>query len=270
MAKKVSRKKKAAKGKPASISKKRGRTFVSIGPEPKNICGFKSRMWNIVRDGSTIFLRWGKAAIHQNFIAPVWLHEKNKRFASELESKTEHDTLINGKIKKGYKELTRGYSLKPRSEKDRETPSPPRRRRTRDKARKTPEIFVSYAHKNMPIVKKIVGELEQSGFKVWFDQADLRPDGQPFPDSIVRAIRQSKAVVVVLTSQANESDWVLSEVVTAKDLGKRLFPIRIQNVNPKGGIEALIGDHLWIDAYGKKRNPGIQQLITALKGTIRK
>lgn len=86
------------------------------------------------------------------------------------------------------------------------------------------KIFISYSRKDIDFVRKLAGDLEQAGYDVWWDIADLR-GGADWVREIPKAIKSSRYVIVVLTPTSNESEWVKKEIAEALSLRKRIIPI---------------------------------------------
>ena len=85
-------------------------------------------------------------------------------------------------------------------------------------------VFVSYSKKNKDYVLKLVEKLLDEGFDVWIDNRRLR-SSDDWWRSIVEALRDCGAVVVVLTPESDASEWVQLEVTLAMKYKKQRFPI---------------------------------------------
>ena len=59
------------------------------------------------------------------------------------------------------------------------------------------KIFVSYAHVNLPRVRKLAEFLQLGGHDVWFDQRLV--GGQPWKDQLRTQIKTSQCFIYVLT-----------------------------------------------------------------------
>lgn len=251
---------------PFHLMRKRGKTFVSIGPEPRNITGFKSRLWNVTYDDRYILVRWGKSVISNNRVNPVYLHYKLHQFNSKEEVAKKLNTLILDKTSpaKGYQEITRGFSLKPAN---RNTSFGKRSSSTEEKQRcrpLSPEIFISYAHRNRRTVHSIVRQLEAANLNVWVDHDDMIEMGQPFGVQIQNAIKEANSVVIMMTRQANQSDWVALEATYAKKFGKQIIAAYLQPIRPLGVLSLQLKGSQRIPAYGKHRASCVEELITEL------
>lgn len=85
-------------------------------------------------------------------------------------------------------------------------------------------VFVSYSKKNKDYVLKLVDKLLDEGFDVWIDNRRLR-SSEDWWRSIVEALRDADAFVVVLTPDSDASEWVQLEITLAMKYKKPRFPI---------------------------------------------
>jgi hypothetical protein len=88
------------------------------------------------------------------------------------------------------------------------------------------KIFISYSRKDIEFVRKLAADLELANFDVWWDITGLQA-GDDWPKEIPRAIKSSRRVIVVLTSNSGKSAWVEKEIAQALDLRKRIIPIQL-------------------------------------------
>jgi hypothetical protein len=85
-------------------------------------------------------------------------------------------------------------------------------------------IFISYSRKDIDFVRKLAGDLEKAGYDVWWDLTDLR-GGDEWVTRIAAAIEASETVIVVLSPNSIQSEWVRKEYTQAIGLHKRIIPI---------------------------------------------
>lgn len=88
------------------------------------------------------------------------------------------------------------------------------------------KIFISYSRKDIDFVRKLAGDLESAGYDVWWDITDLR-GGDDWVNTIPLAISSSQYVIVVLTPNSIESEWVRKEYTQALSLRKKIIPIML-------------------------------------------
>lgn len=88
------------------------------------------------------------------------------------------------------------------------------------------DVFISYAHENRDVVRELARSLSNEGFSVWWDR-ELSV-GADLSHEIANQIEQCKTVVVVWSSAAVRSTWVIGEATTGLDAGK-LIPMQIDD-----------------------------------------
>lgn len=79
----------------------------------------------------------------------------------------------------------------------------------------------------MDFARKLAGDLEKAGYDVWWDLTDLR-GGDDWVRTIPDAISSSQYVIVVLTPDSVESEWVRKEYTQALSLRKKIIPILLK------------------------------------------
>ena len=95
-----------------------------------------------------------------------------------------------------------------------------------------PDIFISYSSLQRDVVRSLAATIEGhfGAGAVWWDQAGLRA-GDRFSPEITRALDDAKAVVVVWTAGALESDWVYAEAARAV-AGRKVVMARAAEIDP--------------------------------------
>ena len=93
------------------------------------------------------------------------------------------------------------------------------------------KVFVSHAHTDEPLARKVTDILEQAGLEVWDGTREIMP-GDNWAAKVSQALQESQAMIVLLTPDAMRSNWVRSEIQYA--LGevrfrKRLIPVVVGN-----------------------------------------
>jgi hypothetical protein len=87
-------------------------------------------------------------------------------------------------------------------------------------------IFVSYSHKDTQYVYDLTAELEKRGFLVWLDEHI--PKGARWFQEIQKAIADCIAMIVVMSPDAEESEWVEQEIILARSQNKNIFPLLLR------------------------------------------
>jgi hypothetical protein len=87
-------------------------------------------------------------------------------------------------------------------------------------------VFISYSHRDLDFVRKLDQALKQEGFSVWFDER-IRVS-EVWTTSIMDAIKNCSAFVVIMTPDAQQSDWVEREILLAQQHQKPIFPVLLK------------------------------------------
>ena len=89
------------------------------------------------------------------------------------------------------------------------------------------KVFISHAHTDEPLVRKVAAVLEDAGLEVWDDTREIMP-GDNWADKVVQALQESDAMVVFLTPDAMRSRWVRRDIEYAlgeQSYRKRVIPV---------------------------------------------
>ena len=81
------------------------------------------------------------------------------------------------------------------------------------------QVFISYSHLDVDAAKALEDLLTKKGFAVWRDTTRMAP-GVDFRGQISRALRDSFAVVTILSANSVGSDWVRHETSYANTVEK--------------------------------------------------
>jgi adenylate cyclase len=88
------------------------------------------------------------------------------------------------------------------------------------------DVFLSYARQDADTARRFADAFQASGFTVWWDDA-LR-SGETFDETIERALRDAKSVVVLWSPSSVASRWVRAEATQA-DRNRMLLPVMIES-----------------------------------------
>jgi len=93
-------------------------------------------------------------------------------------------------------------------------------------------IFISHSEKDLALVNEMARGLEAAGYSTWYFERDVLP-GASYLSQIAEAIEQSQAVVLLVSSNALDSDQVSKEVVGAFEHRKPFFPVLVDMTPPQ-------------------------------------
>ena len=109
------------------------------------------------------------------------------------------------------------------------------------------DVFVSYSSPDKPVADALCASFEREGIRVWIAPRDILP-GKLWGEAIIDAINASKLMIVVFSSNSNNSNQVLREVERAVSKGVAIIPFRIENVVPSKSMEYFLSSPHWLDA----------------------
>src|SRR5215469_16205978 len=98
-------------------------------------------------------------------------------------------------------------------------------------------VFVSYEQEDGDFAENVISRLEQKGFQTWADHKIGA--GEEWRTSIDLAIKNSFALIVIMTPQAKASEYVTYEWAFAWGVGVRVIPIMLQLAALHPRLEAL-------------------------------
>ena len=103
------------------------------------------------------------------------------------------------------------------------------------------DVFLSYSSRDKSEVLAIAQRLRADGLRVWFDDWVIRP-GDNIPAKIEEGLSQSRVLVLCLSREAMQSDWVRLERQTIlfrdpMNKQRRFVPVRLDDVEVKGSLE---------------------------------
>jgi hypothetical protein len=92
----------------------------------------------------------------------------------------------------------------------------------------TGEVFVSYSHvaPDTEYVQRLAAFLADAGVRAWYDK-DLVP-GDSWAETIKQRIDNCAAVIVVMTPEAERSEWVQREIAYAQFLKRPILPLLLR------------------------------------------
>jgi hypothetical protein len=89
-----------------------------------------------------------------------------------------------------------------------------------------PSFFISYAHQDAAYVARLAGHLRGFDLPLWFD-GDLKV-GARFTQEIRERIRFAFAIIVVMSPEAEVSEWVEREILEGQLRGRDFVPILLR------------------------------------------
>jgi hypothetical protein len=93
------------------------------------------------------------------------------------------------------------------------------------------KVFINYSSRDEVLATKLVATLEDAGLDAWFQKREILP-GDNWAEKISQGLKESNAMVVLLSPAALESDTVQGNISYA--LGEKAFSHRL--------IPVIVGD----------------------------
>ena len=124
-------------------------------------------------------------------------------------------------------------------------------------------IFISYATADRAAALKVCKAIERRGTKCWVSMRDV-PPGANYQEAIVQSIRDARAVVLVLTAAANNSDEIKKELSLASHFRVPVIALRIEDVELSDAFAYELSTRQWIDAF-KDWDRSIDSLVSRVE-----
>lgn len=91
--------------------------------------------------------------------------------------------------------------------------------------------FISYSHKDEEFAKRLYSRMRDEHLRVWFAPEDMKA-GEKLNEQIDRAIQVFDRLLLVLSENSLQSEWVMTEIRKARkaeirEKRQKLFPIRL-------------------------------------------
>ena len=131
------------------------------------------------------------------------------------------------------------------------------------------KVFISYAHTDKTLAKKVAEGLKKAGFDVW-DELDAFFPGENWADKTAQALRESEAMVVILTPNSLRSPYIQSEISYAlgnKTYKGRLIPVIVGSPDnlPAGQLPWILKEMQIINLPKRgKQDKGIKKIAETL------
>jgi formylglycine-generating enzyme required for sulfatase activity len=124
------------------------------------------------------------------------------------------------------------------------------------------DLFISHSSADAETAHALVTDFENRGITCWMAPRDI-PMGSSYQGEIVKAIERCRAMLLLFSSAANESEHVLREVELAAQNRKPIYPLRIDATEPAGGLRYMLANKQWVErkALGNRLVETVEQLL---------
>lgn len=103
-----------------------------------------------------------------------------------------------------------------------------------------PYLFVSYSHRDTEKVYPILDALYDRKYRIWYDESC--ENGNDFRDELRHRIENASAVVLFVSQHSMVSPFCGMEIIVARENGKRLYPIYLDDVAVPPAFEILLAN----------------------------
>jgi tetratricopeptide (TPR) repeat protein len=126
-------------------------------------------------------------------------------------------------------------------------------------------VFISHSSKDRPTADAICAHLESAGINCWVAPRDIEP-GATWTKGIMQGLEACRALILVFSEHANDSDHVQREVAKAFSSGLAVIPFRIKDVLPNQSLSYFLDTVQWLDASA----PPLQKHLGTLSERVKK
>ncbi len=126
------------------------------------------------------------------------------------------------------------------------------------------DVFISYASKDKAIADAACAALEAAKIRCWIAPRDIH-SGENWVESITRAIKASRVMVLIFTESSNQSKQVAKELTLAVNSETIVVPFKIDDILPSGVMEYYLSDTHWLDAINPPTEKQIYNLVETVK-----
>ncbi|MCJ7432994.1 MAG: SUMF1/EgtB/PvdO family nonheme iron enzyme [Anaerolineales bacterium] len=121
------------------------------------------------------------------------------------------------------------------------------------------QVFLSYSRKDLAFVEQLAADLKSNGLDVWYDLSGLE-GGARWSRAIEKAIQDSQYMIVALSPDSMESEWVEKEFLFASSLKRKVIPIYYRPCE----LRITYVNLHYVDVQGEKYKKNFNQILRAL------
>lgn len=131
------------------------------------------------------------------------------------------------------------------------------------------DVFLSFSSKDQQIADSVYKYLTDHNIGCWYSPTSIDGGGRYYED-IVDAIQECKILVLIYTSSALDSKYIVMEVDRAINYDKRIIPYKIENVALNKKFEFLLSSYQSIDVSASNidENTKLQRLLESVNKNL--
>ncbi len=126
-----------------------------------------------------------------------------------------------------------------------------------------PYLFVSYSHRDSKQVYPILDALHDKKYRIWYDESC--ENGSDFREELRHRIENAEAVILFVSEASMASPFCGMEIIVARENGKRLYPIYLDDAVVPPAFEILLANthHSMADNMDKLLRSMVRDLPAA-------
>jgi hypothetical protein len=129
------------------------------------------------------------------------------------------------------------------------------------------DVFISYPHQDKATADAACAALEADDIRCWIAPRDIAP-GTEWAAAIIDALDRCRVVVLIFSSNANQSKQIYREMQRAFDHEIPVVPLRVENVEPTQSLAFYLGPVHWLDALTPPLETHLKRLGVAVKAFL--
>src|SRR5215468_9859978 len=129
------------------------------------------------------------------------------------------------------------------------------------------DVYISHARKDQEIAEAICQKLEFAEMKCCIAPRDISPGGN-WTEVTRKAIRSSRAMVLVFSENANTAPHIERELAHAFYTGRTIIPFRLANTLPRRDFLFYLGSGRWFNASGQPAAHHLEALTASVKSLV--
>jgi hypothetical protein len=134
---------------------------------------------------------------------------------------------------------------------------------TAPRADDAPNIYLIATRRDAALLRRIQAELSAADLRVWAD-AGLQPGSEAWREGVECTMKSCGAVVVLLTPEAKQNQWVEQQLHYALAQNRTIFPLLARG-EAKDSTPAILADHPLADI---RREPSYRTTMRRLKRAL--
>jgi hypothetical protein len=125
-------------------------------------------------------------------------------------------------------------------------------------------VFVSYAREDFDRIVLTIDQIQQLGYRAWWDTG-IEP-GATWRDILGQRLRRCSGVVLFASARASRSEWVKWELAEARRLGKRVLPVKMDDIDELSEVGLLLAGQQYVPDPGTTPSPALEVGLRRLLG----